>query len=290
MLIKTLKRFGEMATPQVRLLFVTITGLIVGLALSASYFMFYESETVEAAIDKAARSVPSVRADLERSQIEMQQMRLRLEEIEESLQDVQQIDLTELSPATGKKDGKGGATEPEVDPIDSLLLRLQNIAVRPSAQEFDIKRDPVLWARQTPMGAPVFGEISSGYGWRVSPFSGRGQKHTGIDISTEMRSDVTATADGIVRQAGWRSGYGLSVVIDHGGGTETLYAHLSRINVKVGEKVCRGKKVGLVGSTGNSTGPHLHYEVRQNGTPQNPERFMKLANLLDRRFAKASLN
>ncbi len=134
--------------------------------------------------------------------------------------------------------------------------------------------------RSIPLGLPVQGALSSGFGKRVSPFSRRVQMHDGIDISVDHASVVTAVAEGSVVTAGYQGAYGRAVLIDHGNGYETLYGHLSSISVKVGQKICRGQKIGLVGSSGRSTGPHLHYEVRVAGEPKDPSIYLRLVSLL----------
>ncbi|HVW87661.1 MAG TPA: M23 family metallopeptidase, partial [Bryobacteraceae bacterium] len=116
--------------------------------------------------------------------------------------------------------------------------------------------------------------LMDGYGHRSDPFSGEGAMHTGIDISAPMGTPVKATADGIVMHASWNSGYGRCVIVDHGNGYYTLYGHLSRIDVIDGQEIRQGEVVGRVGTTGRSTGPHLHYEVRLRSTPINPYRFL----------------
>jgi len=122
---------------------------------------------------------------------------------------------------------------------------------------------------------PVDGVIIGAFGNRMDPFSGEGAFHKGVDIRAETGTPVESTADGIVVHAAWdMSGYGRLVVVDHGGDTQTWYAHLSRINVSVGENVRRGTLIGLVGSTGRVTAPHLHYEVHVNGVPRNPYPFL----------------
>ncbi|MBW3659723.1 MAG: peptidoglycan DD-metalloendopeptidase family protein [Actinobacteria bacterium] len=117
---------------------------------------------------------------------------------------------------------------------------------------------------------PTAGQRTSGYGFRTHPIYGGRRMHTGIDISGGTGQPIVAAAKGKVVSAGWRGGYGLTVVIDHGGGLHTLYAHQSQLAVRDGDVVGQGQKVGEVGSTGNSTGPHLHFEVRVNGAPRDP--------------------
>lgn len=112
--------------------------------------------------------------------------------------------------------------------------------------------------------------ISSLYGYRIHPITGKRLFHDGLDIAANHGNAVYAYTDGRVVQAGWNGGYGISILIDHGNGLKTRYAHLSRLNVRVGQRVQTGQKIGAVGSTGNSTGPHLHFEVIKNGKTQNP--------------------
>lgn len=118
---------------------------------------------------------------------------------------------------------------------------------------------------------PITGPLRTGYGLRNDPFGGSSVEfHKGQDISAPTGTPINATADGVVVIAGWVRGYGNGIYIDHGNGISTRYGHLSRIDVAVGQTVKRGEHLGLVGSTGRSTGPHLHYEVRINGTAIDP--------------------
>lgn len=112
--------------------------------------------------------------------------------------------------------------------------------------------------------------ISSLYGWRIHPITGRRLFHDGIDIAANSGNGVYVYTDGRVIQAGWNGGYGLSILVDHGNGLRTRYAHLSKIYVKVGQRIKTGARIGAIGSTGNSTGPHLHFEVIKNGQTKNP--------------------
>ncbi len=111
---------------------------------------------------------------------------------------------------------------------------------------------------------------ASGYGERIDPFYKTRKFHAGMDFAAATGTPVYASGDGTVKFTGWMSGYGNIVIVNHGYGYETRYAHLSKILTKKGHKVVRGEEIALVGSTGKSTGPHLHYEVRYKGKPQNP--------------------
>jgi len=137
---------------------------------------------------------------------------------------------------------------------------------------------------QTPSGRPslwpVDGRlIQSSYGQRTDPFSGEGAFHKGVDISAPTGTGVRSTADGVVVHVGMDSGYGRLVVVDHGTGLQTYYAHLSKFYVHAGQEVRRGDFVGAVGSSGRVTAPHLHYEVRVGGAPINPYFYLARAGL-----------
>jgi murein DD-endopeptidase MepM/ murein hydrolase activator NlpD len=126
----------------------------------------------------------------------------------------------------------------------------------------------------TPSISPTKGWITSGFGYRISPFTGKRELHRGIDIAGRQGTPIIAPADGRVRYAGPDRGLGNSVIVRHGYGVESLYGHLSEILVKPGQKVKRGDRVGLMGSTGRSTGPHLHYQVNVSGVAVNPRNYM----------------
>jgi murein DD-endopeptidase MepM/ murein hydrolase activator NlpD len=127
---------------------------------------------------------------------------------------------------------------------------------------------------------PVNGRVTCSYGARTDPFSGEGAYHTGVDMAAPAGTEVVAAADGTVVHAGWYSGYGRLVVLDHGNRYETYYGHLSRVDVLEGQSIHRGERIGAVGSSGRSTGPHLHYEVRVGGVPVNPYRFLSRSGTL----------
>jgi murein DD-endopeptidase MepM/ murein hydrolase activator NlpD len=132
-----------------------------------------------------------------------------------------------------------------------------------------------------PLGAPLDAtRLSSGFGHRLDPFLGRRALHAGLDLVAESGTEVRATAPGTVVSAGWNGGYGKMVEIRHAKGVSTRYGHLSAVLVRTGEKVAAGAAVGRVGSTGRSTGPHLHYETRRNGAPVNPAIYLAAGKAL----------
>ncbi|UWQ93061.1 DUF5930 domain-containing protein [Aliisedimentitalea scapharcae] len=134
-------------------------------------------------------------------------------------------------------------------------------------------------AQQAPFASPVRAAVryTSGYGYRRDPKTGGRRMHNGSDFAGARGTDIFATADGVVSHAGWQSGFGKLVKIKHAFGIETLYAHNSNIRVKVGQRVSRGDHIADMGSTGRSTGTHLHYEVRVGGRPVNPMIYIKAA-------------
>lgn len=135
-------------------------------------------------------------------------------------------------------------------------------------------------AEALPFHRPTSARSTSGFGVRFDPFNGRPALHQGQDFAAPLNSPIHATAPGIVSFAGVRSGYGNTIEIDHGSGFKTRYAHLNAIAVRVGQRVTLGQRIGAMGSTGRSTGVHLHYEVWLNGRAQNPARFMRAGDHL----------
>ncbi|MEM6450530.1 MAG: M23 family metallopeptidase [Cyanobacteria bacterium P01_D01_bin.105] len=131
-----------------------------------------------------------------------------------------------------------------------------------------------------PSGQPVLGKavVSSEFGIRGNPFGGGGyEMHEGIDFIGDVGDKIAAAGDGVVLESGWKGGYGITVVVDHGNGYETLYAHLSGTKVAVGDRVKRGQIVGYLGNTGRSTGPHLHYGIYEGDKAINPRTLLKLS-------------
>lgn len=124
-----------------------------------------------------------------------------------------------------------------------------------------------------PVANKDLSRVASGYGTRVDPIYGTMRFHAGMDFAAKTGTDIYATGNGTVTYSDWKQGYGKCVIIDHGFGYETLYAHMDEYKVRVGQKVVRGELIGIVGSTGKSTGSHLHYEVHVKGKPDNPAKY-----------------
>ena len=179
-----------------------------------------------------------------------------------------------LVPPSQKPAASGGPFVPiKLDgtsgPFEREIANLQDEAV---AADQLTRAIPFVPLRQPLSGSP---EVTSGFGSRIDPFMGRAAMHTGIDLREDTGAPVRSTAAGVVVTAGWSGGYGNLVEIDHGNGLSTRYGHLSAFAVSEGQKVQAGQIVGKVGSTGRSTGSHLHYEVRINGEAVDPSRFLR---------------
>lgn len=158
--------------------------------------------------------------------------------------------------------------------IQSLMQELQRTVetVDEIKDYLRIQKDIYL---ATPKGFPVEGNITSPYGKRENPLSGNAQFHSGVDISASPGTPIWATADGVVSHSGWTQHSGYLVVLEHGCGFSTIYAHNKKNAVKVGQTVKRGEVIAYVGSTGKSTGPHVHYEVWEKGKNVNPKKYLQ---------------
>jgi murein DD-endopeptidase MepM/ murein hydrolase activator NlpD len=183
------------------------------------------------------------------------------------------LDVAQLEAATPRA-GVGGPFVPVKLPADAGTFERQLYRINITrAQVERLNRTLAL----VPYRKPVVGEVefTSGFGVRSDPFLGRPAMHTGLDFRAAMGDPVRATANGKVASSGWAGGYGRMVEIDHGNGLSTRYGHLSQINVKVGDLIKIGQVIGEVGSTGRSTGPHLHYETRIDGDAVDPQKFLR---------------
>ncbi len=175
--------------------------------------------------------------------------------------------------ADAGRGGIGGALPEGENASFDLVGRGKSIGDRLVLLEKSIARQNSLLAG-TPSIEPVRGLVTCGFGERSDPFTEEPAFHTGLDISSQRGHPVAASADGTVVKAGWENGYGRCVEIAHGMGLRTLYGHMDEIRVIEGQHVSRGDAIGVVGTTGRSTGPHLHYEVRLDNRPVNPLQYI----------------
>jgi murein DD-endopeptidase MepM/ murein hydrolase activator NlpD len=210
-----------------------------------------------------------LRAENERQQMELNELNTRVEAVEDTSRRLAEksgvVQNGTVFPSTG-----GPAVPLDADGLAALEAKMNRLEVEMRAHEALLRErgySPTLW--------PVAGTLESGFGGRRNPFGGSGYEfHSGQDIEAPPGAPVVAGASGLVSFVGWQNGYGQLVVIDHGGGLSTRYGHLSHIDTELGRTVLRGELVGRVGSTGRSTGPHLHYEVRINDEPVNPLQYL----------------
>ena len=210
-----------------------------------------------------------LRAENERQKQELEKLNNRVEKVEDTSRK-----LAEKSGVITEESVTPGSGGPEL-PLDEMGLA--TLASKMSRLEENMRsyEDILRQHGYTPTIWPVDGTLEGGFGGRRNPFGGPGYEfHTGQDIEAPIGAPVIAGARGEVSFVGWQNGYGQLVVIDHGGGLSTRYGHLSHIDVDLGQAVSRGQLIGKVGSTGRSTGPHLHYEVRINDLPVNPLQYL----------------
>jgi murein DD-endopeptidase MepM/ murein hydrolase activator NlpD len=218
---------------------------------------------------------------------ELQAQLLQLDGLGERLAEMAGLKPKDL-PMTepGKAPGRGGpaptlARDLSVDEFAGLLGQLTREVEQRSDQLGVLEALLVSSSANKqflPTLAPVEGGwLSSSFGWRIDPFTGRKSFHEGLDFPSEAGTPIAAAASGKVIFADVQAQYGKLVEIDHGNGLITRYAHCSMLFVKEGDLVVRGQRIAAVGATGRATGPHLHFEVRLNGVPQNPTRFLQSA-------------
>jgi murein DD-endopeptidase MepM/ murein hydrolase activator NlpD len=221
---------------------------------------------------------------------EMQAKLIKLEAMSErvsGLAGVKPEELQQIKPAvaTAAGGGKGGpfvpASSPSLDQLQGWVGAVDEQADQ-HTDLFTMIESRLLEKRMqsmsVPNSRPVQGPIGSGFGFRSDPFSGRAALHTGLDFPADMGTPINAAAGGVVLVSEMHPQYGNIVQVDHGRGLVTRYAHASKILVNAGDIVKRGQRIALVGTSGRSTGPHLHFEVLLDGVPQNPAKFLALAD------------
>ena len=215
---------------------------------------------------------------------EMQAKLVKLEAMGERVSGLAGVKTEGLRPATSARPARGGAGGPFVPARTPSLEQLQRMVAElddVADQDTDLFTyvesrllERRMQALMVPNSRPVDVEVGSGFGFRTDPFTGRPALHTGLDFPAESGTAIHAAAGGVVRTVEWHPAYGHMVELDHGNGLVTRYAHTSKVFVKVGDLIKRGQIVAAIGTTGRSTGPHLHFEVLVEGVPQDPEKFL----------------
>jgi len=243
------------------------SAFVGAILLCGSLYGFY-GLTQHAAHLRTDNENQRLRAENERQRRELNELNSRVEAVEDTSRKLAEksglIDESSLP-------GTGGPSLPlDADGFAALENKMRDLERNMSANE-RLLRDrgyvPTVW--------PVVGKLESGFGGRSNPFGGGSYEfHSGQDIEAAWGDPIVSGASGTVSFVGWQNGYGQLVVIDHGGGLTTRYGHLSHIDVTQGQTVARSQFIGRVGSTGRSTGPHLHYEVRYNDEPVNPLQYL----------------
>jgi murein DD-endopeptidase MepM/ murein hydrolase activator NlpD len=229
-----------------------------------------ERKAAEARVAAAEQALEAERAALDDSLLREQQTRYKLAALADqraglvAMADQQRLsvahEVAQLEDLSAAQEAALEALIRQRQAAEAARRAAENEARRRAAQLAGVELPP-----------PISDGAPSSFGWPVSgPITSPFRMHTGIDIGAPMGSTVTASAGGRIIYAGWEGGYGNTIIIDHGGATSTLYAHLSQIFISQGQDVQRGQAIGAVGCTGNCTGPHLHFEIRLNGVPTDP--------------------
>jgi murein DD-endopeptidase MepM/ murein hydrolase activator NlpD len=242
------------------------------LLLAIGLFYGFYGLTQQAAHLRTEFENQRLRAENERQRKELEKLSNRVEKVEDTSRKLAEksgvVDAGVNVPGTG-----GPALPLDEMALATLAAKMSRLEEELGAYEAILRQrgyTPTIW--------PVEGRLEGGFGGRRNPFGGGGYEfHSGQDIEAPWGAAVVAGASGRVSFVGWQNGYGQLVVVDHGGGLTTRYAHLSRIDVELNQTVSRAQILGKVGSTGRSTGPHLHYEVRINDQPVDPMPYLLLS-------------
>lgn len=268
---------------------VAIVAFSIIMAATASLVYFGKTTTylytVIAEKDKKIEQLTSVKeeqdkkiATLDRNAQLVSERIKGLNELEEKVRRMVGLSTPATSRGSVSRDSRSDAnisydnetTAELISQIDQKTQSLQDLISKVAAR--------LDYLNSIPSAYPVYGTITSPFGMRKSPFGYGTEFHPGIDISVPVGTPVKAAGKGVVTYAGWLTGYGNAVIIDHGYGIESVYGHNSEILVKVGQSVKRGDIIAKSGNTGRSTGPHVHFEVRVNGNPVDPMKYLAKGN------------
>jgi len=231
-------------------------------SFGTSYIYYKDSATKSQSVNKLISTINLLSQDINKNKIIEAKLKNKLQGIEETLLEMQEV----LNKKGIKKELSIGG---EFIPPEKLTLSYVDYIKKDIDYLFNT-------VKSIPVGTPLKGKINSSFGYRKDPFKSRSGFHSGLDIDANYGQHVVATADGVVTKASWQTNYGKTVIVKHKDNYETLYGHLSKLQVKEGQEVKVGDVIGKAGSTGRSTGTHLHYEVIKDGKRVNPKNFLSL--------------
>jgi murein DD-endopeptidase MepM/ murein hydrolase activator NlpD len=241
---------------------VIIFAFVSLFSFGTSYIYYKDSATKSKSVNKLISTINLLSQDINKNKIIEAKLKNKLQGIEETLLEMQEV----LNKKGIRKELSIGG---EFIPPEKLTLSYVDYMKKDIDYLFNT-------VKSIPVGTPLKGKINSSFGYRKDPFKSRSGFHSGLDIDANYGQHVVATADGVVTQASWHTNYGKTVIVKHKDNYETLYGHLSKLKVKEGQEVKVGDVIGKAGSTGRSTGTHLHYEVIKDGKRVNPKNFLSL--------------
>ncbi|MFB3148622.1 MAG: M23 family metallopeptidase [Thermodesulfobacteriota bacterium] len=241
---------------------VIIFAFVSLFSFGTSYIYYKDSATKSQSVNKLISTINLLSQDINKNKIIEAKLKNKLQGIEETLLEMQEV----LNKKGIKKELSIGG---EFIPPEKLTLSYVDYMKKDIDYLFNT-------VKSIPVGTPLKGKINSSFGYRKDPFKSRSGFHSGLDIDANYGQHVVATADGVVTKASWHTNYGKTVIVKHKDNYETLYGHLSKLQVKEGQEVKVGDVIGKAGSTGRSTGTHLHYEVIKDGKRVNPKNFLSL--------------
>jgi murein DD-endopeptidase MepM/ murein hydrolase activator NlpD len=279
-------RLHKWKLPVRGLYFLAIIGIVSFFVAVSLGFSYAKMAFKAADYDKLQTENTDLKIQKQNLEVATRKLGEKISNLESTSQKIQTLIESDNSVKSGKLNGPavGGS---KVDYTTAELLRSANLEERVDLlkdRTADMESHLSLLEQvaqqrantllHTPSVWPIKGAITSHYGNRADPFNGEAEMHLGLDISALYNAQIHAPADGVVIYSERKAAYGNLLIVDHGNGLTTRYGHLSRSLVTVGQKVKRGEVVALVGTTGRSTAPHLHYEVRKNDRPVNPRTYL----------------
>ncbi len=241
---------------------VMIFAFVSLFSFGTSYIYYKDSATKSKSVNKLISTINLLSQDINKNKIIEAKLKNKLQGIEDTLLEMQEV----LNKKGIRKELSIGG---EFIPPEKLTLSYVDYMKKDIDYLFNT-------VKSIPVGTPLKGKINSSFGYRKDPFKSRSGFHSGLDIDANYGQHVVATADGVVTKASWHTNYGKTIIVKHKDNYETLYGHLSKLKVKEGQEVKVGDVIGKAGSTGRSTGTHLHYEVIKDGKRVNPKNFLSL--------------